>query len=178
MDNVEGILTLKDLVASWGRLPVDGPIDSLVRPAYFVPETKQVSELLKELQAKRQHLAVVVDEYGGTAGVVTIEDLLEELVGEIHEEHEPEEPAVVQEGDGRYLVDGTTAVHDLAGTLGIDVDAEGFDTVSGLIYSVLGRIPVVGEAVEIQGLRLEVLKADTRKIEQVRVTRLAESKAR
>ncbi|MGH9870612.1 MAG: hemolysin family protein [Candidatus Polarisedimenticolia bacterium] len=178
MDNVEGILTLKDLVASWGHLPEDGPIDSLVRPAFFVPETKQVSDLLKELQARRLHMAVVVDEYGGTAGVVTIEDLLEELVGEIREEHERDERAVMQEADGRYLVSGTAAVDELAGALGMEVDAEGVDTVSGLIYSALGRIPHEGEAVEIQGLRLEVVKADTRKIEQVRVTRLAETKAR
>ncbi|HKY31344.1 MAG TPA: hemolysin family protein [Candidatus Polarisedimenticolia bacterium] len=178
IDNVEGIVTLKDLVASWGRLPDDAPIDSLMLPAYFVPETKLVSELLKELQARRLHLAVVVDEYGGTAGVVTIEDLLEELVGEIQEEHEREERPVVEQPDGRYLAAGTASLDDLRGSLGVDLEAEGVDTVAGLIYSVLGRIPREGEAVELNGLRLEVVKADTRRIDQVRVTRLAETKSR
>jgi CBS domain containing-hemolysin-like protein len=178
IDNVEGVLTLKDLVAAWKKLPDDASIETLVRPTYFVPETKQVSDLLKELQAKRQHLAVVVDEYGGTAGVVTIEDLLEELVGEIREEHEREERPVVQEADGRYLVSGTAGLYDLAAAVGKELETEGVDTVSGLIYSVLGRIPHEGESVEVHGLRLEIIKADTRKIDQVRVTRLAETEAR
>jgi len=178
IDNVEGIITLKDLVASWGKIPEDAPIDLLVRPAYFVPETKQVSDLMKELQAKRQHLAIVVDEYGGTAGVVTIEDLMEELVGEIRDEHERDDRPVVQEADGRYLVRGTTGLDELAGVVGVDLEAEGLETVSGLVYSVLGRIPGEGETVEIKGLRIEVVKADQRRIEQVRVTRLAETRAR
>jgi CBS domain containing-hemolysin-like protein len=137
-----------------------------------------VSDLMKELQAKRQHLAVVVDEYGGTAGVVTIEDLLEELVGEIRDEHEREDRPVVQEPDGRYLVRGSTGLDDLAGALGMELEVEGLETVSGLVYSVLGRIPAEGETVEINGLRIEVVKADQRRIEQVRVTRLAETRAR
>ncbi|HET9481561.1 MAG TPA: hemolysin family protein [Candidatus Polarisedimenticolia bacterium] len=174
IDNVEGIITLKDLVASWERLPPGATIDSLMLTAYFVPETKLVSELLKEMQARRVHLAVVVDEYGGTAGVVTLEDLLEELVGEIQEEHEREEIPVVQESDGAYLALGTASLGDLGSAVGAELDAEeGIDTVSGLIYSVLGRIPSEGESVEVHGLRLEVVKADTRRIDRVRVTRLA-----
>jgi len=177
IDNVEGIITLKDLVASWGKLPETAPVESLLRPAYFVPETKQVSDLLKEFQARRIQMAIVVDEYGGTAGVATVEDLLEELVGDIQEEHEREEAAVVREGDGSYLAQGTASLDDLAAALGVQVEAEGFETVSGLIYSVLGRIPREGEAVQANGLRLEVVKADTRKIDRVRVTRLVETEA-
>ncbi|HET6373043.1 MAG TPA: hemolysin family protein [Candidatus Polarisedimenticolia bacterium] len=175
IDNVEGIITLKDVVASWGKLPEDGPTDSLLRPAYFVPETKQVSDLLKEMQARRIQLAVVVDEYGGTAGVVTIEDVLEQLVGDIQEEHEREEIPVVKEPDGGYLVAGTASLDDLRGAVGVELEAEGFETVAGLIYNILGRIPAAGEAVEHNGLRLEVVKADTRKIEKVRVSHLQES---
>ncbi len=176
IDNVEGIVTLKDLVASWGRVPDDAPVTGLLRPAYFVPETKQVADLLKEFQSRRLQMAIVVDEYGGTAGVVTIEDLLEQLVGDIQEEHEREEAPVVQEAEGRYLAQGSASLDDLRGALGVDLEAEGFETVAGLIYSVLGRIPQAGEAIEHNGLRLEVVKADTRRIEQVRVSKLQESR--
>jgi len=177
IDNVEGIITLKDLVASWGRLPETAPVASLMRPAYFVPETKQVSDLLKEFQARRIQMAIVVDEYGGTAGVVTIEDLLEQLVGDIQEEHEREEAPVVREGDGVYLAHGTASLDDLAAALGVPLEGEGFGTISGLIYSILGRIPREGESVSANGLLLEVVKADTRKIDRVRVTRLVQTEA-
>ncbi|HEY3176100.1 MAG TPA: hemolysin family protein [Candidatus Polarisedimenticolia bacterium] len=177
IDNVEGILTLKDLVAHRGRITDEAKIDSLLRPAYFVPETKQVSDLLKEFQARRIQLAIVVDEYGGTAGVVTIEDLLEQLVGDIQEEHEREETPVVAEGEGSFLALGTATLDDLRASLGVELSAEGFETVSGLIYSVLGRIPAEGESVEVGGLKLDVVKADTRRIERVRVRRLVETPA-
>src|SRR5262245_13398775 len=129
IDNVEGIVTLKDLVANWGHLADDARIDGILRPAYFVPETKQVAELLKEFQSRRIQLAVVVDEYGGTAGVVTIEDLLEQLVGDIQDEHEREEASVVAEGQGRFLADGTASLDDLRAALDVDVQGEGFETV-------------------------------------------------
>jgi len=178
IDNVVGILTLKDLVASLGQFPQTAPVDSLLRPAYFVPETKQVADLLKELQTKRIQMAIVVDEYGGTAGVVTVEDLLEQLVGDIKEEHEREEPPVVREEEGRYSASGTASLDDLRAAVGIDLEIEGVETVSGLIYSILGRIPREGESVEASGLKLEVIKADRRKIDRVRVTRLVETRAR
>ena len=175
LDNIEGIIALKELVARWGELPEDAPIQTIMRPAYFVPETKPVSELLKELQSRRLQLAVVVDEYGGTAGVVTIEDLLEQLVGEIREEHELEERRVVPQTDGTFLAQGSASVEDLESALGVDVHAVGFDTIAGLVYSALGRIPDIGETVDVSGLRLEVLKADTRRIERVRVSRITQS---
>ncbi len=176
IDHVEGIITLKDLVARWDELPDDAPVERIMLPAYFVPETKQVAELLQELQARRIQLAIVVDEYGGTEGVVTIEDVLEQLVGEIQEEHEQEEAPLVRLEDDSYLARGSASVEDLERLLGITIETEGFETVSGLIYSVLGHIPREGETLEVNGLRLEVLKADKRRIERVRVTRLAESK--
>jgi len=176
IDHVEGVITLKDLVARWDELPDDAPVEKIMLPAYFVPETKQVAELLKELQARRIQLAIVVDEYGGTEGVVTIEDVLEQLVGDIQEEHEREEAPLVRLEDDSYLARGSASVEDLESLLGITIKAEGFETVSGLIYSVLGHIPREGESLEVNGLRLEVLKADKRRIERVRVTRLAETK--
>ena len=105
-----------------------------------------------------------------------MEDLLEELVGEIQEEHEREEEPVVRESDGRYTVLGGASLDDLSGALGVDFEADGFETISGLIYSILGRIPASGEVIEHNGLKLEVVKADTRKIEVIRITRLEESK--
>jgi len=176
IDHVEGIITLKDLVARWDDLPDDAPVEKIMLPAHFVPETKQVAELLKELQARRIQLAIVVDEYGGTEGVVTIEDLLEQLVGDIQEEHEQEEAPLVRLEDDTYLALGSASVEDMSRLLGVAIETEGFETVSGLIYSVLGHIPRAGETVEVKGLRLEVVKADRRRIERVRVTRLAESK--
>ena len=175
LDNIEGIIALKDLIVRWGQIPEDAPIQEIMRPAYFVPETKPVSELLKELQSRRLQLAVVVDEYGGTSGVVTIEDLLEQLVGEIQEEHEKEERPVVAQNDGSFVARGSASVEDLESALGVEVPAVGFDTIAGLVYSALGRIPDVGEKVEVNGLRLEILKADTRRIERVRVSRIAQS---
>lgn len=170
IDNVEGVITLKDLVANWEKMPEDTPVSKLMRPPFFVPETKHVSGLLKEMQARRFHLAIVVDEYGGAAGVVTIEDLLEELVGEIQEEHEREHDPVVKEPDGSYTVLGTTNLDDLSAALGVDLQAEGFETASGFIHSILGRIPASGEVIEHDGLKIEILKVDSRRIDRIRIT--------
>ncbi len=172
LDNIEGILTLKDVAASWGTLADDAPIDSLLRPAYFVPETKQVADLLRELQARRLHMAIVVDEYGGLAGIVTIEDILEQLVGEIQEEHEKDEAVVAAQPDGSYLVQGWGSLGDVESAVGIDLEADGVDTIAGLVVSLIGRIPAVGEAVEHNGLRFEIVKADRRRIDEVKVTKL------
>ena len=148
-----------------------------MRPAYFIPETKQVSDLLREFQNRRIQMAIVVDEYGGTAGVITIEDLLEELVGDIREEHEKEETPVLRESEGAWLVQGAAGLDEVGTAVGVELEAEGFDTVAGLIYSVLGRIPKTGEAVDIKGLRIEVIQADTRRIDRVRVTLARASRA-
>jgi len=175
IDNIEGIVYLRDLLACWGVAEDGSAITPLIRPAYFVPETKQVSDLLRELQKKRTQVAVVVDEYGGTAGIVTIEDLLEEIVGEIQEEHEGEEPEISPEGEGRFMLRGTATVDALNAALGTEIPAEGFETVSGLIMSVLGRIPRPGEIVQQPGVRLEIVKADSRRILSVRALKITES---
>ncbi len=171
IDDVKGIVYLKDILACWGTTDEDGPIHPLVRPTFFVPETKQVADLLQELQARRTQIAMVVDEYGGIAGLVTIEDVLEEIVGKIQEEHDLEEREISAEGEGRYLARGTATLDALNAALGTNLAAEGFDTLAGLICSILGRIPSVGEVVHHDGVRLEVVRADSRRIRLVRATR-------
>jgi CBS domain containing-hemolysin-like protein len=175
IDNIEGIVLQKDLLACWGRDPDDAPITPILRPAFFVPETKQVADLLREMQSRRTQIAIIVDEYGGVAGLVTVENLLEEIVGDIQEEHDGDETEVSPEGEGRFLLRGTATIDVLNGALGTELPAEGFDTVSGLIYSLLGRIPRAGEVVEHGGVRLEVVKADSRRINLVRAAREARS---
>jgi len=171
IDNIEGMVYLRDVLACWGTMEDGASISRLIKPAHFVPETKQVAELLRELQRRRTQIAVVVDEYGGTAGLVTIEDLLEEIVGEIQEEHEGEEPSLAPDGEGRFLLRGTATIDELNAALGIELPSEGYETVSGLIQSVLGRIPRAGEAVKQPGVRLEILKADSRRILSIRAIR-------
>jgi CBS domain containing-hemolysin-like protein len=171
IDNIEGVVHLKDLLAALRADDPAGPITPLVREPFFVPETKQVADLLREFQSRRVQIAVVVDEYGGTAGVVTVEDLLEEIVGEIQEEQDREEPEVAPDGEGGYLVRGNATIDALNDALGTDLPAEGYDTVAGLIYNDLGRIPRAGEAVQREGIRLEVVKADSRRINLIRAGR-------
>ena len=177
IDSIEGVIMQKDLLACWGSADEQAPITPLVRPALFVPETKQVAELLRELQSKRTKIAIVVDEYGGVAGLVTLENLMEVIVGNIQEEHDGEEREVSPEGDGRFLLRGSATIGALNAALGTDIPAEGYDTVSGLIYNVLGRIPRAGEVILHGGVRLEVLKADSRRINMIRASRAAVSGA-
>jgi CBS domain containing-hemolysin-like protein len=143
----------------------------LVRPATFVPETKRVPEMLKEFQRKQVQIAIVVDEYGGTAGLVTIEDLLEEIVGEIRDEYDVETEPIVDEGQGVFVVSGKVDVDEVADRLGVDIEREGFETVGGYLLSHLGRVPGVGETFEVDDLTVEVLEAERRRIHKVRVRR-------
>ena len=169
MDNIVGIVFVKDLVA----LPAtaEPPTTTLMRAAYFVPESKRVSELLKEMQRRQAQLAIVVDEYGGTAGLVTVEDLLEEIVGEIRDEYDVESETVVDEGDGTFVFSGKVNVDEVKDRLGIDVEREGFETVGGYLLSYLGRMPYVGERFQIDGLDVEVLEVERRRIAKVRLRR-------
>jgi putative hemolysin len=153
VDDVRGVLYAKDLLAAIVR-DADAMPATIVRPAYFVPETKLVEELLMEMRT-RTHIAIVADEYGGTAGLVTIEDLLEEIVGEIFDEYDSAVPLVVEAEDGSLLVDARLPVDDLNERFDTAMELEA-DTVGGLFTEVAGHIPVVGESVEIEGLRLTV----------------------
>jgi putative hemolysin len=172
LDNIVGIVFVKDLVA----LPptAEPPMTTLMRAAYFVPESKRVSELLKEMQRRQAQMAIVVDEYGGTAGLVTVEDLLEEIVGEIRDEYDVESETVVDEGSGTFVFSGKVGVDEVKDRLGIEIEREGFETVGGYLLSHLGRMPYVGERFQVDGLDVEVLEVERRRITKVRLRRREE----
>ena len=172
LDNVQGFVFIKDLLQR-GLLSTNGPIAPLVRPAHFVPETKRVPDLLKEFQRRRLQIAIVVDEYGGTAGLVTAEDLLEEIVGEIRDEYDVEVERIVDEGSGKFLLSGSVHVDEMANLMKVSVNGHGFETVGGYLLSRLGRVPKVGEHLEVDGLDVEIVDTQQRRITRVRMSRLA-----
>ena len=151
---------------------VTGPITPLIRPAHFVPETKRVPDLLKEFQRKRLQSAIVVDEYGGTAGLVTVEDLIEEIVGEIRDEYDVEVERIVNEGNGKFLFSGSVHVEEMANLMKVEVEGQGFETVGGYLLSRLGRVPAVGEHLEVDGMDVEIVETEQRRITRVRMSRL------
>jgi CBS domain containing-hemolysin-like protein len=171
LDNVVGVVFVKDLVA----LPsgAEPPLKTLMRAAYFVPESKRVSELLKDMQRRQAQMAIVLDEYGGTAGLVTVEDLLEEIVGEIRDEYDVESETVTDEGNGVLVFSGKVSVDEVRDRLGITIEREGFETVGGYLLAQLGRMPYVGETFEAGELAVEVLEVERRRITKVRVRRRA-----
>ncbi len=173
LDNILGIVFVKDLVA----LPptAEPPMTTMMRPAYFVPESKRVSELLKEMQRRQAQMAIVVDEYGGTGGLVTVEDLLEEIVGEIRDEYDVESETVVDEGDGLFVFSGKVSVDEVRDRLGVEIEREGFETVGGYLLSSLGRMPYVGEVVDIDRLSFEVLEVERRRVTKIRARRRDET---
>jgi CBS domain containing-hemolysin-like protein len=175
LDDVVGIAYLKDVV----RRDFEAPdveftqrVDEVMRPSFFVPDSKRVDALLSEMQANRQHIAIVVDEYGGTAGLVTIEDLLEEIVGEITDEYDAEQVDAVRLDDGSARVSSRYPIDDLDELFGIDVEDDDVDSVLGLMAKHLGKVPIPGSSVEAHGLRFEAEEATGRRnrIETVRVS--------
>jgi len=168
LDNIAGFVFIKDLVAL-GSLDDSNPITPLIRPAVVVPETKRVPELLKQFQRQQTQCAIVVDEYGGTAGLVTIEDMLEEIVGEIRDEYDVESEPIVDEGHGRFVFSGKVAIDQVAQRLNVHIEREGFETVGGFLLSHLGRVPAIGEQFDVDGLTVEVLDAERRRITKVRI---------
>jgi CBS domain containing-hemolysin-like protein len=175
LDNILGIIRVKDLLKVDATTSDDRPITPLIRPTTFVPETKRVPELLKEFQRKQVQMAIVVDEYGGTAGLVTIEDLLEEIVGEIRDEDDVEMEPIVEEGNGSYVFSAKVSFDDFRDRLDVEIEPEGFETVGGFILARLGRVPAVGETFELDGLSVEVLEAERRRIHKVRVRKPVKS---
>ncbi len=172
IDNIIGLLYAKDLLAYLRDNRTDLPLQKVVRPAYFVPEAKKVDELLEELQKQRTHMAVVVDEYGGVAGLVTIEDILEEIVGEIQDEYDAaEEPLVEPVSAGEYIMDARASLDDVSQLLDVTLPAESGDTLGGFIYSQLGRVPAAGDKLRFGDLHLEVMSVAARRIGKVRVRR-------
>jgi CBS domain containing-hemolysin-like protein len=168
IDQIVGILILKDLMQVGRDTTVDLP--RLAKPPCFVPESKNILQLLREMQRNRQQLAVVVDEFGSVSGIVSLEDLLEEVFGEIHDEHEFQ-AEITEVSPGEFLVSGQVHVDDLEERTGLVYERDGFDTLGGLIMARLGRIPVAHEVVEVEGARLTVQKMEGRRIIQVLVQR-------
>jgi putative hemolysin len=169
LDNIAGFIFIKDLVALGSAVTDASPIRPLIRPPVVVPETKRVPELLKQFQRQQTQCAIVVDEYGGTAGLVTIEDLLEEIVGEIRDEYDVESEPIVDEGKGRFVFSGKVSVDEVAQRLDVEIEREGFETVGGFLLHHIGRVPAVGEKFELDGLAVEVLDAERRRINRVRI---------
>jgi CBS domain containing-hemolysin-like protein len=171
IDRVIGILYVKDLFA---RMPAPGEsfvIDAYLRKPYFVPESKIIGELLREFKLKKLHIAIVVDEYGGVAGLVTLEDVLEEIVGEIQDEHDVEEAEITRLPDGRYSVDGGLLVKDLQNHLGTDYEQGDYDTVGGLIYDLVGSVPKEGVKVGWNDYEFTIDALEGQRIKRVRVAR-------
>lgn len=178
LDHVVGLLYAKDLLEVWRTGRDDVALESILRPALFVPETKRVSDLLRELRDARVHMAIVVDEYGGTSGVVTIEDLVEEIVGEIVDEYDTDEEEPYQKiKEDLYIFDGRIDLDDFNHLLDIELSDELGDTLGGYITGHLGRLPAEGETLMAAPYRLEVLSIDDRRIRKVRVSRLTETEA-
>jgi putative hemolysin len=168
LDNILGVVYVKDLVVLAGEGSVEHSVERLLRPVAFVPETKRVPELLKEFQRKQVQMAVVVDEYGGTAGLVTLEDLLEEIVGEIRDEYDVETEPVVDEGNGSWVFSAKASIDEVRDRMNVEIEPEGFETVGGYVLTRVGRVPQVGESFELDGMIVEVLEAERRRIHKVR----------
>jgi CBS domain containing-hemolysin-like protein len=165
-DQIRGILYLKDVAAALHRPDqpsVRQDVDAIAREARFVPESKPVSDLLSELQQESTHVAVVIDEYGGTAGLVTLEDLIEEIVGEIVDEYDSNDAEVTDLGDGTYRVSSRMSIDDLGELFDIDLDDDEVDTVGGLLAKTLGKVPIVGSAVEVDGISLKADRLEGRR---------------
>lgn len=173
IDNVEGLIYVRDLLQHWAEGNENGPISSLVRPVYFIPETKSVAELLEEMQKAHVQLSMVIDEYGGVCGLVTVEDILEEIVGEIEDEdiEGDELNDIVEHGEGVYEVLGSTEIGKIERLFDLEIEADDFTTIAGLVISKSGKVPQPGERLTFRGLEVQVVEADDRRIGRLRVKR-------
>jgi putative hemolysin len=179
IDNVEGIIYVRDLLLCWAEKTEDENIGPLIRSVYFVPETKPVAELLEEMQKAHVQLAMVIDEYGGVCGLVTVEDILEEIVGEIEDEDIAGEELheIVEAGEGSYEVIGSTEIGKVERLFNMEIEADDFTTIAGLVINESGKVPAVGERLKIRGLDVEVVEADERRIGRLLVKKAEERNA-
>ncbi len=179
IENVEGIIYVRDLLPLLSMGKADSPIAPFIRPVYFVPETKPVAKLLREMQKAHAYLAMVIDEYGGVAGLVTVEDILEEIVGEIEDEdksgEEPEE--IIPAGDDSYEVLGSTEIGKIERLFDMEIEADDFTTIAGLVIAQKGSVPRQGEHLKFRGLEVEVLEAGEKRISRLKLKKLNETKA-
>ncbi len=173
-DTIVGVIYAKDLFRYLVEGTMPAQLASVARPPYFIPESKHVDDLLTEMRKARTHMAIVVDEYGGTAGLVTIEDMIEEIVGEIVDEHDTGEESIVRVSEDEALVDGRVSIEDINDMFRADIDNTDFDTVGGCVFHMLGRMPLAGDECRADGVLLRVISMDGHRVKRVRVTRAPE----
>jgi len=178
IDHIIGVVNVKDLLKFWSKPVTEKDFLSILRKPYYIPETKNISQLLHELKQKKYHMAVVIDEYGGTSGLVTLEDLIEEIVGEIHDEHDAEDLGILDQPDGYTLVDGRVEIEQLEEHFGVIFGEGKYETLGGLILNAIKRIPATGETVNVDDFEMIITAADERTIKKVRMRRKPETSAR
>ncbi|RLE08346.1 MAG: hypothetical protein DRJ06_04680 [Candidatus Aminicenantes bacterium] len=169
IDNIVGIINVKDLLEYLNDHNLENSIEPLIRPPYYIPEAMKVAELLKEFQKRKQKLAIVVDEHGGVSGLVTMEDLMEEIVGEIQDEYDEEQVPILHQSPGEFIVRGEVEVEELEDLLDLDLAQDDYITVGGLITHHLGRLPEKGEKIVIKNLIIEILDANQKRIKKLKI---------
>lgn len=169
VDHIIGILNAKDLLPLWLDDAEEFDLRAITREPFFVPETKRIKDLLSELRTRKSHLAVIVDEYGGTSGLVTIEDIIEEIIGDIRDEHDVEEDAFLPQEDGSVVVRARVSLDEFEEYFGVSIPREGYDTLGGFIIHVMGKVPARGEEMEFGGLTLRIQGGDEKRITRVQV---------
>ena len=178
-DNIEGVIYVRDLLKHWAQGEMHLKAVEISRPTYFVPETKPIDELLPEMQKAKTPMAIVIDEYGGIAGLVTIEDMIEEIVGEIEDEDEPEphevDADIITVSEDVWVARGQVEIAKIERLFNIELAADDFTTVAGLVINQLGHLPSAGEAIEFRGLKFEVVEADERRVSRVKIQKLIEA---
>ena len=172
IDNIIGVLHVKDLLSFWSQEHLN--LKDILRTPYFIPETKKISHLLRELRDKKSHMAIVIDEYGGTAGLVTIEDIIEEIIGEIHDEYDNDDILMAPTAEGDLVVDARLEIEKLLEHFSLEMPKGNFESVGGFIISLLGRVPQAHETITHAPLEMTIESADARKIRKVRVRMLEE----
>jgi len=175
LDEIKGIIYAKDLL-TYALKGENVDLLRIVRKSYFIPENIKIDDLLSQMRKRKLHIAIVVDEYGGTSGLVTMEDIIEEIVGEIEDEYDIEPPPIVKSSDGVYIVDGTVTISDLNEELDLRLSDDEIETVGGLIYDLVGSLPVEGQVLEHEGIRFTVHEIEGQRIVKVKIN-LGEKKA-
>jgi len=171
IDNIVGTLHAKDLLRFWGTS--DMAVRDTMRPPYFIPETKKISEVLNDLRDNKSHMAIVIDEYGGTAGILTLEDIIEEIIGEIMDEYDSEQQLIVEHDDGSISVNARLDVDKLEDFLQVELPEGDFESVGGFIISLIGKVPEVNETVIYDGLEIVIEAATSRKIDRARIRKIS-----
>ncbi len=170
IDNIVGTLHAKDLLKYWGSGDMD--LREIVRPPYFIPETKKISEVLKDLRDNKSHMSIVVDEYGGTAGILTLEDIIEEIIGDVMDEYDADVKLIAEHEDGSITVNARLDVEELEEFLNVELPEGKFESVGGFVISLVGRVPEVNEKIVFKNIEMVIEAASNRKIERIRIRRI------